>query len=77
MKNTRLLVDKSKFQDAIDNIGIVFRVMEMLTEINDTEVTNKNVRDIVLEMLNSDDKELTDVSDNDSDGVEFYIGDSD
>ncbi len=77
MKNTRLLADKSKLQDAIDNIGIAFRVMEMLTEINDTEVTNKNVKDIVLEMLNSDDKELTDVSDNDSDGVEFYIGDSD
>ncbi len=63
MKNTRLLADKSKLQDAIDNIGIAFRVMEMLTEINDTEVTNKNVKDIVLEMLDSDDEELTSVSD--------------
>ncbi len=71
MKNTRLLADKSKLQDAIDNIGIAFRVMEMLTEINDTEVTNKNVKDIVLEML--DNEELTDVSDS----VEFHIGDSD
>ncbi len=63
MKDFRLLADKSKLQDAIDNIGIAFRVMEMLTEINDTKITNKNVKDIVLEMLNSDDEELTDVSD--------------
>jgi hypothetical protein len=38
------------------------------------KVTNKNVKDIVLEML--DNEELTDVSDDDSDSVEFYIGDS-
>ncbi len=67
------MADKSKLQDAIDNIGIAFRVMEMLMETNDTKVTNKNVKDIVLEMLNSEEEELTDVSD----GVEFYIGDSD
>ena len=66
MKDIRSLADKSKLQDAIDNIGIAFRVMEMLTEINDTEVTNKNVKDIVLEMLDSKEEELTDVS-NDSD----------
>ncbi len=63
MKDIRLLADKSKLQDAIDNIGIAFRIMEMLTEINDTKVTNKNVKDIVLEMLESDDEELTSVSD--------------
>ncbi len=74
MKNIRLLVDKSELQDALDNIGIALRVMEMLTEINDTKVANKNVKDIVLEML--DNEELTDVSDDDSDSVEFYIGDS-
>ena len=74
MRDIRLLADKSKLQDAIDNIGIAFRIMEMLTEINDTKVTNKNVKDIVLEMLDSE--ELTDVSDDDSDSVEFYIGDS-
>ncbi len=73
MKDIRLLADKSKLQNAIDNIGTAFRVIEMLTEINDTNVTNKNVKDIVLEMLDSDDEELTDVSDDDSDGVEFYI----
>ena len=63
MKDIRLLADKSKLQNAIDNIGIAFRVMEMLTEINDTKVTNKNVKDIVLEMLDSEEEELTDVSD--------------
>ncbi len=47
--------------------------MEMLTEIKVTEVTNKNMKDIVLEMLDSEEEQLTDVSN----GVEFYIGDSD
>ncbi len=65
MKNTRLLADKSKLKDAIDNIGIAFRAMEMLTEINDTKVANKNVKDIVLEMLDNDDESLTSVSDSD------------
>ena len=32
MKNIRLLADKSKLKDALDNIGIAFRAMEMLTE---------------------------------------------
>ncbi len=63
MKDTRLLADKSKLKDAIDNIGIAFRAMEMLTEINDTKAANKNVKDIVLEMLDNDDESLTSVSD--------------
>ena len=67
MKNIRLLADKSKLQDAIDNIGIAFRVMEMLTEINDAEITKKDAKDIVSEMLDSNDSD---------DSVEFYIGDS-
>ncbi len=66
MKNIRLLADKSQLRDAVDNIGEAFRVMEMLIEITDTKVSNKNVKDIVLEMLDSDD-ELTDVSEYDSD----------
>ncbi len=65
MKNIRLLADKSKLQDALDNIGIALHVMEMLTEINDTKVANKNVNDIVMEMLDSDDESLTSVSDGD------------
>ena len=35
----------------------------MLTEINDTKAANKNVKDIVLEMLDNDDESLTSVSD--------------
>ena len=80
-KNIRLLADKSKLKDAIDNIGIDFRVMEMLTETNDTKVTNKNVKDIVSEIIDSDDEELTSVSEYDSDSdsvdVSFCISDSD
>ena len=45
--------------------------MEMLTEINDTKVANKNA----LEMINNDDEELTSVSEYDS--VSSYISDSD
>ncbi len=79
MKDIRLLADKSKLKDAIDNIGIAFCVMEMLTETNATKIANKNVKDIVLEMLDSDDEELTSVSDYDSDSIDvsFYISDSD
>ncbi len=68
MKDTRLLADKSRFQDAVDNIGVAFRAMEILTETNDIKVTNKNVRDIAMEMLDSEEEEeLTDVSEYDSD----------
>ena len=47
MKNIRLLANKSKLQDALDNIGIALRAMEVLTEINDTRVANKTAKDIV------------------------------
>ncbi len=65
MKNIRLLADKSKLKDAIENIGIAFRVMEMLTETNDMKIANQNVKDIVSEILDSDDESLTSVSDGD------------
>ncbi len=55
--------------------------MEMLTETKDMKVTNKNVKDIVSEMLDNDDESLTSVceydSDSDSVDVSFYISDSD
>ncbi len=77
MKDIRLLADRSKLQDALDNIGIALRAMEVLTEINDTKAANKSVQDIVKGMLDTDDSEsLTDVSEYDSD-VCFYISDSD
>ena len=63
MKDTRLLADKSRLQDAVDNIGVAFRVMETLMETNDTKIANKNVS----EMLVSDDESLTSVSEYDSD----------
>ncbi len=56
MKNIRLLVDKNKLNDALDNIGVAFRAMVMLREISDIKVANKNEKDIALEMLDSDDE---------------------
>ena len=67
MRDIRLLADKSRLQDAVDNIGVAFRVMEMLTETNDAKIANKNVKDIASEMLVSDDESLTSVSEYDSD----------
>ncbi len=71
MKDIRLLADKSRLRDAVDNIGVAFRVMEILTETNN----NKNVKDMVSEMLVSDDESLTDVSEYDS--ACSYVSDSD
>ncbi len=75
MKDIRLLTDKSKLKDVTDNIEIAFHAMEMLTKINKTKVANKNVKDIVSEMLDNDDEELTSVSEYDS--ASSYISDSD
>ncbi len=67
MRDIRLLADKSRLQDALDNIGIALRTLEVLTEINDTKAANKTAKDIVTEMLDIDDESLTDVSEYDSD----------
>jgi hypothetical protein len=75
MKDIRSLADKSRLQDAVDNIGVAFRVMEMLTETNDTKIANKNVKDIASEMLVCDDESLTSVSEYDS--ACSYVSDSD
>ncbi len=77
MRDIRLLADRSKLQDALDNIGIALRTMEVLTEINDTKAANKSVQDIVKRMLDtdSDDEELTSVSEYDS--ACSYVSDSD
>ncbi len=71
MENIRSLADKSRLQDAIVNIGVAFRVIEMLTETNDV----KTAKDIVTEMLDIDDESLTDVSEYDS--ACSYVSDSD
>ncbi len=66
MKDIQLKANSGKLNDTIDNIGVAFRAMEVLTEINDTKVANKSVKDIVKEMLDTDsDEELTSVSDSD------------
>ncbi len=75
MKDIRLLADKSRLQDAVDNIGVAFRVMEMLTETNNTKVANKNVKDIVSEMLDCEEEKLTDVSEYNS--ACSYVSDND
>ena len=76
MRDIRLLADRSKLQDALDNIGIALRAMEVLTEINDTKAANKSAQDIVTEMLDIDDESrLTDISEYDS--ACSYVSDSD
>ena len=65
MKDIRLQANRRKLNDAVDNIGVAFRAMEVLT--NNVRVTNKSVKDIVSEMLDIDDEELTSVSEDDSD----------
>ncbi len=75
MKNIRLLADKDRLQDAVNNIGVAFRVMEMLTETSDEKMVNKNVKDIATEILHNDDESLTSVSEYDS--AHSYFSDSD
>ncbi len=69
MKDIRLKANRRKLNDALDNIGVAFLTMEVLTETNKVRVTNKSVQDIVKGMLDtdSDDEELTSVSEDDSD----------
>ncbi len=72
MKHIRLLADKSKLQDAVDNIEVAFRAMEALTEIGKTKATNKSARnkkemlDSDSEDLKSESEDLTSESDSDS-----------
>ena len=66
MKDIRLQVNRRKLTDAVNIIEVAFRAMETLTEISNTKAANKNVKNIVLEMLDSD-EELTSVSEDDSD----------
>ncbi len=63
MKDIRLLADKSRLQDALNNIEVALRVMETLTEISEKKVVNESAQDIVKMMLDTDDESLTSVSD--------------
>ncbi len=66
MKDIRLKANKARLSEAFDNIIIAFRAFETLNEIPDTKMIWKSVQDIVEEMLDEDDENLTDVSDDDS-----------
>ena len=60
MKDIRLLADKSRLQDALNNIEVALRVMTKISMVNES------AQDIAKMMLNTDDESLTDVSDDDS-----------
>ncbi len=63
MKDIRLKANTYKLINAINHIEVAFRTMKARTEIGKTNVINKSVRDIVREMLDSDDEELMSDSD--------------
>ncbi len=63
MKDIRSLANKDKLQDAVDNIGIAFRSMEVLTEISYIRVMSKSVKDIVKEMLSKEEETTSDSGD--------------
>ncbi len=67
MKDIRLKANRRKLNDALDNIGVAFRAMEVLTETSYITAMSKSAKDIVREMLDSEDEELTSVSEDDSD----------
>ncbi len=60
MKDIRLLADKSKLRDALNNIEVALRVMTKISMVNES------AQDIAKMMLDTDDESLTDVSDDDS-----------
>ena len=60
MKDIRLLADKSRLQDALNNIEVALRVMTKIS------VVNESAQDIAKMMLDTDDESLTDVSDDNS-----------
>ncbi len=57
MKDIRLLADKSRLQDALNNIEVALLVMTKISMVNES------AQDIAKMMLDTDDESLTDVSD--------------
>ncbi len=66
MKDIRLKANKEKLDDAVGNIVVAFRSLDVLMGINDIGVANISVQDITKIMLDNDDESLTSVSDCDS-----------
>ncbi len=67
MKDIRLKANKEKLDDAVGNIVVAFRSLDLLMGINDIGVANISIQDITKIMLDNDDESLTSVSDSDSD----------
>ncbi len=67
MKDIRLKANKEKLDDAVGNIVVAFRSLDVLMGISDIGVANISVQDITKIMLDNDDESLTSVSDCDSD----------
>ncbi len=67
VKDIRLKANKEKLDDAVGNIVVAFRSLDVLMGINDIGVANISVQDITKIMLDNDDESLTSVSDCDSD----------
>ncbi len=67
MKDIRLKANKEKLDDAVGNIVVAFRSLDVLMGINDIGVANISVQDITKIMLDNDNDSLTSVSDCDSD----------
>ena len=67
MKDIRLKANKEKLDDAVGNIVVAFRSLDVLMGINDIGVANISVQDITKIMIDNDDESLTSVSDCDSD----------
>ncbi len=63
MKDIRLLADKSRLQDALNNVWLALNAIRTLTKINDKKVSDKSGYDIAKMMLDTDDESLTSVSD--------------
>ena len=63
MIDIRLKANKEKLDNAIDNIVVAFRPLDVLMGINNEGVTKLNVQNITEIMLDKDDESLTSVSD--------------
>ncbi len=63
MKDIRLLADKSRLQDALNNVWLALNAIRTLTKINDKRMSDKSGYDIAKMMLDTDDESLTSVSD--------------
>ena len=63
MKDIRLLADKSRLQDALNNVWLALNAIRTLIKINDKKMSDKSGYDIAKMMLDTDDESLTSVSD--------------